>query len=148
MENSMPIKALAIDDDPAMTELLALLLKSHGLEIYTSNSGEEGMQLIHTIDPDIIILDLMMPGLDGWQICREIRSFSKVPIIILSALDNPGMVASALDAGADDYLIKPVPSGVLIAHLNNLTRRANAENNGVDLHRHTSPFVAPNPLHA
>jgi len=144
----MPIKALAIDDDPAMTDLLSLLLKSHGLEIYTANSGEEGMQLVRSIVPDIIILDLMMPGLDGWQICREIRTFSTVPIIILSALDNPGMVASALDAGADDYLIKPVPSGVLIAHLNNLTRRANAENNGVDLRRHTSPFGAPNPLQA
>ena len=144
----MPIKALAIDDDPAMTDLLSLLLKSHGLEIFTANSGEEGLRLVRSIVPDIIILDLMMPGLDGWQICREIRTFSNVPIIILSALDNPGMVASALDAGADDYLIKPVPSGVLIAHLNNLTRRANAENNGVDLRRHTSPFVAPNPLQA
>jgi DNA-binding response OmpR family regulator len=142
----MPIKAIAIDDDPAMTDLLSLLLKSHGLEIYTSNNGEEGLQLIRAIIPDIIILDLMMPGKDGWEVCREVRGFSKVPIIILSALDNPGMVASALDAGADDYLIKPVPSGVLIAHLNNLTRRANAENNGVDLSKHTSPFVTPNPL--
>lgn len=144
----MPIKAIAIDDDPAMTDLLSLLLKSHGLEIYTSNNGEEGLQLVRAIDPDIIILDLMMPGKDGWEVCREVRGFSTVPIIILSALDNPGMVASALDAGADDYLIKPVPSGVLIAHLNNLTRRANAENNGVDLRKHTSPFVSPNPLQA
>jgi DNA-binding response OmpR family regulator len=144
----MPIKAIAIDDDPAMTDLLSLLLKSHGLEIYTSNNGEEGLQLVRAIDPDIIILDLMMPGKDGWEVCREVRSFSNVPIIILSALDNPGMVASALDAGADDYLIKPVPSGVLIAHLNNLTRRANAENNGVDLRKHTSPFIVPNPLQA
>jgi DNA-binding response OmpR family regulator len=144
----MPIKAIAIDDDPAMTDLLSLLLKSHGLEIFTSNNGEEGLQLVRAINPDIIILDLMMPGKDGWEVCREVRSFSTVPIIILSALDNPGMVASALDAGADDYLIKPVPSGVLIAHLNNLTRRANAENNGVDLRKHTSPFVAPNPLQA
>jgi DNA-binding response OmpR family regulator len=148
MEISMPIKAIAIDDDPAMTDLLTLLLKSHGLEIFSANSGEEGLQLVHAIDPDIIILDLMMPGLDGWQVCREIRTFSNVPIIILSALDNPGMVASALDAGADDYLIKPVPSGVLIAHLNNLTRRANAENNGIDLRKHNSPFAATNPLQA
>ena len=144
----MPIKAIAIDDDPAMTDLLSLLLKSHGLEIYTANNGEDGLQLVHAIDPDIVLLDLMMPGKDGWQVCREIRSFSNVPIIILSALDNPGMVASALDAGADDYLIKPVPSGVLIAHLNNLTRRANAENNGVDMKKHTSPFAAVNPLQA
>jgi DNA-binding response OmpR family regulator len=145
---SMPIKALAIDDDPAMTELLALLLKSHGLEVYTANSGDEGLQLVRAADPDIIILDLMMPGVDGWQVCREIRSFSKVPIIVLSALDNPGMVASALDAGADDYLIKPVPSGVLIAHLNNLTRRANVQNNGIDMRKHTSPFLTPPPVNA
>jgi DNA-binding response OmpR family regulator len=144
----MPIKAIAIDDDPAMTDLLSLLLKSHGLEIYTSNNGEDGLQLVHAINPDIIILDLMMPGKDGWQVCREVRTFSTVPIIILSALDNPGMVASALDAGADDYLIKPVPSGVLLAHLNNLTRRANAENNGVDLRKHTSPFAEVKPLQA
>ena len=144
----MPIKAIAIDDDPAMTDLLSLLLKSHGLEIYTSNNGEDGLQLVHAIKPDIIILDLMMPGKDGWQVCREVRTFSTVPIIILSALDNPGMVASALDAGADDYLIKPVPSGVLLAHLNNLTRRANAENNGVDLRKHTSPFAEVKPLQA
>jgi len=144
----MPIKAIAIDDDPAMTDLLSLLLKSHGLEIYTTNNGEEGLQLVHALKPDIIILDLMMPGKDGWQVCREVRTFSTVPIIILSALDNPGMVASALDAGADDYLIKPVPSGVLLAHLNNLTRRANAENNGVDLRKHTSPFAEVKPLQA
>jgi CheY-like chemotaxis protein len=144
----MPIKALAIDDDPAMTELLALLLKSHGLEVFTANSGNEGLQLVRAADPDIIILDLMMPGVDGWQVCREIRTFSKVPIIVLSALDNPGMVASALDAGADDYLIKPVPSGVLIAHLNNLTRRANVQNNGIDMRKHTSPFLTPPPVNA
>ena len=144
----MPIKAIAIDDDPAMTDLLSLLLKSHGLEIFTANNGEDGLQLVRATDPDIILLDLMMPGKDGWQVCREIRTFSNVPIIILSALDNPGMVTSALDAGADDYLIKPVPSGVLIAHLNNLTRRANAENNGVDMRKHTSPFAEANPLQA
>ncbi len=68
-----------------------------------------------------------MPGMDGWQVCTEVRAFSDVPILILSALDSPGMVASALDAGADDYLVKPVPSGVLLAHLNNLNRRAIAE---------------------
>jgi len=123
----MTLKVLTIDDDPAMTELLTLLLKTRGLDAFMANTGEEGIRLIHDISPDVVILDLMMPGMDGWQVCKEVRSFSDVPILILSALDSPGMVASALDAGADDYLVKPVPSGVLIAHLNTLTRRANAE---------------------
>ncbi len=69
----------------------------------------------------------MMPEMDGWEVCKAIREFSNLPILILSALDNPGMVAAALDAGADDYLIKPVPSGVLIAHINNLLRRSRLE---------------------
>jgi two-component system KDP operon response regulator KdpE len=122
-------KVLIIDDDPAMTELITLLLKTHGLDAYMANSGEEGLQMIHEISPEVVILDLMMPGMDGWQVCSQVRSFSAVPILILSALDSPGLVARALDGGADDYLVKPVPSGVLVAHLNNLVRRAITERN-------------------
>jgi DNA-binding response OmpR family regulator len=117
------LRILTIDDDPAMTALLALLLKRHSLEVFIANTGEEGIKLTREISPDVVILDLMMPGMDGWQVCSQVRSFSNVPILVLSALDSPGMVASALDAGADDYLVKPVPVGVLIAHLNTLTRR-------------------------
>ncbi len=124
----MPIKVLAIDDDPAMTELLTLLLKTHGFDVFTANSGEDGIKLMTDVDPNVVILDLMMPGMDGWQVCTAVRKFSSVPILIFSALDSPGLVASALDAGADDYLVKPVPSGVLIAHLNKLTRRPDMHN--------------------
>ena len=119
---------LAIDDDPAMTELLTLLLKTHGFNVFTANTGEEGVAMTRKECPDVIILDLMMPSMDGWQVCSQIRKFSNVPILVFSALDNPGIVASALDAGADDYLVKPVPSGVLVAHLNKLTRRADMNN--------------------
>jgi DNA-binding response OmpR family regulator len=122
-------KVLTIDDDPSMTDLLTLLLKTHGLDAYIANSGEEGLQMIHKVSPDVVILDLMMSDMDGWQVCRQVRSFSIVPILILSALDSPGLVARALDGGADDYLIKPVSSGVLVAHLNTLVRRAVTERN-------------------
>ncbi|MBI4730774.1 MAG: response regulator [Chloroflexi bacterium] len=124
----MPINVLAIDDDPAMTELLNLLLISRGFDVKTANAGNEGVKLLREFVPDVIILDLMMPGMNGWQVCGEVRQFSNVPILILSALDNPGNVASALDAGADDYLVKPVPSGVLVAHINNLARRTSMNN--------------------
>jgi len=120
----MPVKVLAIDDDPAMTELLILLLRARGFEVYTANSGEDGIKKMSELSPDVLILDLMMSGVDGWEVCSKVRKFSTTPILILSALDTPGMVASALDAGADDYLIKPVPNSVLIAHLHNLARRA------------------------
>ena len=123
----MPIKVLAIDDDTAMTELLTILLQPHGIEIVTTNSGKEGIELIKETKPNIIILDLMMPNMDGWETCKQIRAFSNTPIVVLSALNNPGMVASALDAGADDYLIKPVPSSILIAHIKNLARRSTGQ---------------------
>jgi DNA-binding response OmpR family regulator len=117
------MKILVIDDDPAITELLKILLVPATSDVLTANSGEEGVDLVKNELPEVVILDLMMPGMDGWQVCKHIREFSDVPIIILSALDNPGMVARTLDSGADDYLIKPVPSGTLIAHINNLVRR-------------------------
>ncbi len=117
------MKILVIDDDPAMTELLSLVLAPTKAQILTSNSGEEGLRLVKEQDPDIVLLDLMMPKMDGWQVTENIRSISSVPILILSVMDNPGLVARALDKGADDYLVKPVPTSILIAHINNLTRR-------------------------
>ncbi|MEN6409690.1 MAG: response regulator transcription factor [Anaerolineaceae bacterium] len=118
------MRILVIDDDPATTELIKLLLKPAASIIYTANSGMDGIEQVKKYAPDVVILDLMMPEMDGWQVCKSIREFSRLPILILSALDNPDMVARALDSGADDYLIKPVASGMLAAHLNNLVRRA------------------------
>jgi len=124
------MKILVIDDDPAMTDLLKLILVSTDAEVITANSGAEGLKKIREISPSIVILDLMMPDMDGWQITTEIRTFSSVPVMILSVIDNPGLVARALDSGADDYLIKPAPRSVLIAHINNLTRRRTTINTG------------------
>jgi DNA-binding response OmpR family regulator len=119
----MPIKVLVIDDDVAITELLSMLLKTHGFDAITTNSGKEGVQLAKEKLPNVVLLDLMMPDLDGWEVCKAIRSFSNLPILILSALNDPRMVASVLDSGADDFLVKPVPSSILIAHLRRLVRR-------------------------
>jgi DNA-binding response OmpR family regulator len=124
----MALIALTIDDDSSMTELLGLLLRSHGMEVISCNSGTKGLELARTKKPDIIILDLMMPGIDGWEVCRTLRTFTKVPIAILSALDDPAVISTALDAGADDYMVKPISSSVLIAHINTLTRRHRVEN--------------------
>lgn len=119
----MPKKVLCVDDDPAITELLSMLLQTQGFVVYTANSGEDGIKKIREKSLHIVILDLMMPGVDGWQVCKEVRAFSNVPIIILSALNDPEMIARALDAGADDYLVKPISSNVLVAHIKRLIRR-------------------------
>jgi two-component system KDP operon response regulator KdpE len=125
MESShMPLNLLIIDDDSAVTELLSLLLKTQGFEVIAANRGADGVKLVREKSPDLIILDLMMPEMDGWAVCKEVRSFSNVPIIILSALNDPLVIASILDAGADDYLTKPTLSSVLVAHINKLVRRS------------------------
>jgi DNA-binding response OmpR family regulator len=128
------MKILVIDDDPAMTDLIRLVLEPTEAKVILAHSGEYGLEKLKEDNPDIVILDLVMPGMDGWQVCEQIRSISRVPIMILSVLDNPGLVARALDMGADDYLIKPVKSAVLIAHINNLTRRS------AEINPHTSPL--------
>jgi DNA-binding response OmpR family regulator len=129
----MPIKILVIDDDSAVTDLLSLLLRSQGFEVSATTNSTEGLGTIRENSPDVVVLDLMMPDMDGWQICKAVREFSQVPIIILSALNDPSMIASVLDAGADDYLTKPTPSRVLIAHINRLVNRTGSLNSSTSL---------------
>ena len=133
MEKSMSTKILVIDDDLAITELMSMLLKTHGFEALTTNTGVEGVKLVEEKKPSVVLLDLMMPDMDGWQVSKAIRLFSNVPILILSAINDPSMVASVLDAGADDFLVKPVPSSVLVAHIRKMVRRNTGTLNNFNL---------------
>lgn len=123
----MPTRVLVVDDDNEMTDLLKVILEPHDFVVYAANAGPRGIELARQVKPDVIILDLLMPDMDGWEVCREIRRFSQVPILVLSAISKPGMAARALDEGADEYLIKPMNSSVLVAHIKKLARRALAE---------------------
>jgi DNA-binding response OmpR family regulator len=98
-------RVLVIDDDPAMTDLLGIILSSHQMEVKVVNDGQTGLNSLNNYSPNIIILDLLMPELDGWKVCRKIKQLNNIPILVLSAVDSPSMIAEALDAGADDYLI-------------------------------------------
>ena len=124
---NMPTQVLIVDDDNETTDLLKIILESDAFEVTTAVSGREGVNLARKTKPDIMIVDLLMPDLDGLEVCREVRKFSNVPIVVLSAVNKPGVIAQALDEGADDYLIKPINNNVLVACLNKLTRRARAE---------------------
>lgn len=121
----MAIEVLLIDDDPDLSTMLRTLLRGQDFQIKAVFSSEEGIATVKAPDsaPDVVILDLLMPELDGWEVCERIRAFSNVPILILSALGSPGSVARALDAGADDYLIKPVHASLLASRLRTLVRR-------------------------
>jgi DNA-binding response OmpR family regulator len=117
------MKILIIDDDPSVTDLLELILAPTQAVIQHTCNGDQGLILLKEFNPDIILLDYMMPELDGLQTTRKIRKVSSIPILVLSVLDDPVTLSRVLDEGADDYLIKPISRGVLIAHINNLVRR-------------------------
>lgn len=137
MNKTEPTRVLVIDDDADMTEMLRLILEPNAFEVNVSHSGPEGIASAHSLNPELVILDLSMSDMDSWQACKEIRLFSQVPILVLSAISNPAIVAKALDEGADDFLLKPVTSSVLIAHLKRLVWRARAEK-GANKHQHSS----------
>jgi len=121
----MAIEVLMIDDDPDFSTMIRILLRGQDFQIKSVVSSEVGIQTVENPDtaPDVVILDLLMPEVDGWEVCERIRSFSDVPILILSVLGSPGSVVRALDAGADDYLIKPVHASLLASRLQTLVRR-------------------------
>ena len=121
----MAIEVLMIDDDPDFSAMIRILLRGQDFRIKSVVSGEVGIQTVENPDaaPDVVILDLLMPEVDGWEVCERIRSFSDVPILVLSVLGSPGSVVRALDAGADDYLIKPVHASLLASRLRTLVRR-------------------------
>jgi two-component system KDP operon response regulator KdpE len=123
----MTIQTLLIDDDPDLSVMLRTLLKGQDFDIRAVFNGQEGVEACRDMTPEVVILDLLMPEMDGWQVCERIREFSSVPILILSALGAPGSVARALDAGADDYLIKPVHASLLASRLRTLVRRQAAK---------------------
>ncbi len=119
----MAVDVLLIDDDPDLAIMLRTLLRGQDIQIRAIFNGEEGIEACRDEHPDVIILDLLMPSMDGWEVCEKIREFCDVPILILSAIGSPGSVARALDSGADDYLIKPVHASLLASRLRTLMRR-------------------------
>ena len=108
---------LIVDDDPAILRLLSTNLKARGYEIYTATDGEESLEAVQKDFIDLIILDLMMPKVDGVEVCRRIREWSDVPIIILSARGDENDKVKCLELGADDYLTKPFGIAELMARI-------------------------------
>ena len=144
VNNAEPTRVLVIDDDADMTEMLRLILEPNAFEVNVSHSGSEGIESARSLNPEVVILDLSMSDMDSWQACKEIRHFSQVPILVLSAISNPGIVANALDEGADDFLLKPVTSSVLIAHLKRLVWRSRAEK-GINNHHSSTGSLRATP---
>ncbi|WP_223067825.1 response regulator transcription factor [Paenibacillus caui] len=115
---------LVIDDDEKITSMLRRGLAFEGYDVYTANNGVEGLKMMLSADPDLVILDVMMPQLDGFEVCRRLREGgSTVPILMLTAKDEIENRVKGLDTGADDYLVKPFALEELLARVRALLRR-------------------------
>ncbi|AWB43975.1 DNA-binding response regulator [Paenibacillus sp. CAA11] len=115
---------LVIDDDEKITSMLRRGLAFEGYDVYTANNGAEGLQMMLTADPDLVVLDVMMPKIDGFEVCRRLREGgSTVPILMLTAKDEVENRVKGLDIGADDYVVKPFALEELLARVRALLRR-------------------------
>jgi two-component system KDP operon response regulator KdpE len=120
------MKALVIDDEPQIRRALKAGLERNGYSVTTAASGEEGLDLAALERPEVVILDLAMPGIDGLEVCRQLRGWTQVPIIVLSVREGERDKIAALDLGADDYLTKPFSLEELLARLRAVLRRTGA----------------------
>jgi two-component system, OmpR family, response regulator MtrA len=126
---------LLVEDDPLVRRGLRLALSRHGHDLRTADSGEAGLAEFRRAVPDLVVLDLMLPGIDGLEVCRRIRSGSEVPVIVLTARGDDFDVVGGLEAGADDYVIKPVQPTVLDARIRAVLRRSIGAPDGTKVFR-------------
>ena len=122
------MKILVVDDEQAVRESLRRSLRFNGYEVLTANDGLEAVETVHAENPELVILDVMMPNMDGLEVCRTLRSEGwDRPILVLTARDGVSDRVAGLDAGADDYLPKPFALEELLARVRSLVRRASAD---------------------
>jgi DNA-binding response OmpR family regulator len=125
-------KILVVDDDVNICELIRLYLEKEGFTVDLAYDGDKAIQVFKKEAPSLVILDIMLPGKDGWQVCREIRQISNIPIIMLSAKGETFDKVLGLELGADDYIIKPFEAKELIARIKAVLRRYEVKSNNND----------------
>ena len=126
-------KILIVDDDISLTKTIDRTLREAGYDTLLAYTAEDGLRLALHQHPDLILLDIMVPGIGGWQVCRQVREVSSVPIIFLTALGNTENVVHGLEMGADDYIVKPFEDAELLARIKAHLRRVHAANEEKDL---------------
>jgi two-component system, OmpR family, response regulator MtrA len=129
------VAILLIEDDPLVRRALELALARHGYDMRTAGTGEDGLRSLAGSTPDVVLLDLMLPDMDGLEVCRRIRAQGDVPVIMLTARGDDVDVVGGLEAGADDYVIKPARPPVLDARIRAVLRRSAGEPDGIRTHR-------------
>ena len=125
-------KILVIDDDPNISDLLKMYFENEGYDVKLASDGMEGLNYFKIFEPDLVLLDIMMPKKDGWQVCREIREISPKPVIMITAKGEVFDKVLGLELGADDFLVKPFDMKELSARIKAVLRRYNAHGGQAD----------------
>ncbi len=123
----MPRKVLIVEDDKNIADLLRLYLEKEGMECQVAGDGLVGLDKFQQLQPDLVLLDIMLPGMDGWAVCRKIRETSKTPVIMLTAKGELEDKVSGLEMGADDYITKPFEMKEVLARIHAVLRRFGEE---------------------
>jgi two-component system response regulator MtrA len=123
----MKSRILVVDDDPALSEMLTIVLRGEGFDTAVVSEGPHALPAVRELRPDVVLLDLMLPGMNGIDVCRAIRAESGVPIVMLTAKSDTVDVVLGLESGADDYVIKPFKPKELVARIRARLRRTDAE---------------------
>ncbi|MDN3020246.1 response regulator transcription factor [Paenibacillus sp. BSR1-1] len=118
-------KLLIVDDDSYIRELVLLFLKKEGFELYEASDGRKALNIMEKVKLDLVIIDIMMPNMNGWELCRELREFSDLPILMLTAKGETAQKVKGFELGADDYLVKPFDPIELVARVKALLKRYN-----------------------
>jgi DNA-binding response OmpR family regulator len=118
-------KVLLVDDDANIRELIHLFLKKEGFELYEASDGLQALQMLEKVKIDLAVIDIMMPNMDGWELCKELRAFSDIPILMLTAKGETSQKLKGFELGADDYLVKPFDPMELTARVKALLKRYN-----------------------
>ena len=128
----MDTKLLIIDDDANICEMLKLYFENEGYKVKTASDGVDGLNYFKLFEPDLVLLDIMMPKKDGWQVCREIREISPKPVIMITAKGEVFDKVLGLELGADDFIVKPFDMKELSARIKAVLRRYNAHSKSID----------------
>ena len=137
-------RILIADDDGNIAELISLYLTKEGYEVRKAADGREALQLVNSFNPNLLILDIMMPELDGYEVCREVRKTSQVPIIMLTAKGETFDKVLGLELGADDYMVKPFDTKELIARVKAVLRRLESKGETTNTKKLTYPELVIN----
>ena len=120
-------KILVVDDDPNICELLRLYIEKEGYDVSIAGDGQKAVEMFNKVSPDLVILDIMLPIFDGWQVCREIRKISECPIIMVTAKGETFDKILGLELGADDYVVKPFEAKEVVARIKAVLRRTSSD---------------------